>query len=131
MPGPYVYFKVDELEGKPLVGNQQCAGLVQWYTKPGLAKTWKEGAAVKSNPTIAKGTAVATFVNGKYLNLPHGNHAGYYVSQDAVGVTVMDQWKGDPNKPTISSRVMRFKGKDRNGKYIDPSNNGDALSIIL
>lgn len=131
MPGPYVYAKVDDLEGKPLVSNKQCAVLIQWYTKPGLAATWKEGAAVKGNTTIAKGTAVATFVNGKYQNLPHDNHAAFYISQDATGVKVMDQWKDDPNKPTISSRVMQFKGKDKHGQFIDPSNNGDALSIIM
>lgn len=130
MPGPYVYAKVEELEGKPKVSNKQCAGLVQWYTKPGLAATWKEGAAVKGNTTIAKGTAVATFVNGKYQNLPHDNHAAYYISQDATGVKVMDQWDSK-KKPTISSRVMPFQGKDRDGKFLDPSNNGDALSIIM
>lgn len=131
MPGPYVYANVDDLEGQPLVSLKSCASLIQWYTKPGLARTWTEGVAVKGNTTIAKGTAVATFVDGKYENLPHGNHAAFYISQDATGVKVMDQWADDPKKPTISSRVMRFKGKDRHGKFIDASNNGDALSIIM
>lgn len=35
--------------------------------------------------TILKGTAIATFVDGKYGNLPTGNHAALYISQDASG----------------------------------------------
>ena len=41
---------------------------------------------------------------------------------------VMDQWAG---KKTISSRLMRFKGKNKDGTYPDPSNNADALSVIM
>jgi len=129
--GPYVYTKVDTLEGKPKVFNGECAGIVQWYTKVGLAITWKEGIKVRGNGAhIRKGTAVATFVDGKYPNKSHGNHAALYISQDAMGVWVMDQWNA-PNKPTISKRRMNFLGKTEGGDYRDPSNNGDALSVIM
>ena len=127
--GPFVYTKVDSLEGKPKVFRGSCAGLVQWYTRVGLARTWREGIKVKGNGSkIRKGTAVATFVNGRYPNKPFDNHAALYISQNARGVYVMDQWK---SKPTIGKRLMRFKGKDSNGAFVDPSNNGSALSIIL
>jgi hypothetical protein len=43
--------------------------------------------------TIQKGTAIATFVNGKYPNNSHDNHAAFYISQDAGGIWVVDQWK--------------------------------------
>ena len=82
------------------------------------------------NASIAKGTAIATFVNGRYPNLPHGNHAALYISQDAGGIWVMDQWKGDPNKPKVSKRYLRTKGKWKNGTFVDPSNNADAFSVI-
>ena len=133
MKGPFVYSRVDELEGKPRVSNQACAVLVQWYTKaPGDAKvTWREGLRVRGNGAeIKKGTAVATFVNGRYPNTIHHKHAALYIEQDPVGVWVMDQWDS-PSKPTISKRRMRFLGKDKDGTYIDPSNNGDALSVIM
>jgi hypothetical protein len=42
----------------------------------------------------------------------------------------MDQWQGDPNKPKVSKRYIRSKGKKEDGTYIDPSNNADAFSII-
>ncbi|WP_119631433.1 BPSL0067 family protein [Methylocaldum marinum] len=77
---------------------------------------------------MEKGTAVATFVDGKYPNESHGNHAALYISQDGSGVWVMDQWS---TKPSISKRKMLFKGKNSDGTYKDPSNNGDALSVII
>jgi len=124
---PYVYSQVDNLEGKSLVSTGSCAALVQYYTRMGLTNTWKEGENVRKNREITKGTAVATFENGKYPNRPHGNHAAFYLSQDGMGIWVMDQWK---EKGKISRRRLYFKGKSSSGKYIDPSNNGDALSII-
>lgn len=127
--GPFVYTKVDSLEGKPKVFGGECAGLVQWHTHTGKADSWREGIKVRGNGhKIAAGTAVATFVDGRYPNKPHGNHAALYISQDATGIWVMDQWT---SKPTISKRRMLFKGKNSDGSYRDPSNNGDALSVIV
>jgi len=131
LKGPYIYSKVKGLEGKAKVSNKACAGLVQWYTKVGAAKNWRQGIAVKGNGgKIKKGTAVATFVDGFYPNKPRGNHAALYLSQDSRGVLVMDQWSG-PSKPTISSRQMLFKARNADGTFIDPSNNGAALSVVM
>jgi hypothetical protein len=126
----YIYAEVDDLDGKPLVGNKQCVAIVQHYAGAPHTSTWKQGAQVRGNIRIAKGTAVATFVDGKYPNKKSGNHAALYVSQDAAGVWVMDQWANDPKKPTISMRRMRFRGQEEDGSYTDPSNNGDALYVI-
>lgn len=76
---------------------------------------------------LTKGTAIATFVNGKYPNKPTGNHAALYVSQDASGITVVDQWTGSGK---IRKRVLVFKGKDKNSNFVDPSGNGDAFSVV-
>jgi hypothetical protein len=135
MGGPFIYAKVDDLEGQAKVSNKSCASLVQWYTKaPGDAKeTWREGIKVRGNEgKIKKGTAVATFVNGRYPRTLHNKHAALYIEQDASGIWVMDQWEDDTSKPTISKRRMAFKGTHPNStSYIDPSNNGDALSVIM
>jgi hypothetical protein len=135
MSGPYIYARVDDLEGAAPVGNKQCAGLVQYYTSVGTTEYWTNGRKVKGNALIiAKGTAVATFVGseaegkGYYANAAKDNHAAFYISQTDKGVMVMDQWAG---KKTISSRLMRFKGKNKDGSYPDPSNNADALSVIM
>jgi hypothetical protein len=134
MSGPFIYAKVDDLEGTAKVSNKACAALVQWFTKaPADAKqTWRAGIRVAGNgDTIRKGTAVATFVGGRYPRTLHNKHAALYISQDVHGVLVMDQWEDDGQKPTISSRRMMFLGTNADGSYIDPSNNGDALSVIM
>ncbi len=127
---PFVKANVDSLEGQPKVGGGQCVRLVQHYSAGiGTASQWREGAVVMGNTALAKGTAIATFVNGVYPNQASGNHAAYYISQDAGGITVMDQWAG-PGKPTISSRYIRSKGKDKSGNFVSPSDNADAFSVI-
>lgn len=130
LEGPFIYPRnVDLLEGAKPLGNGECAALVQHSQPIGKAATWREGIGVKGNDhLIKKGTAVATFEDGFYPNRRYDNHVAYYLSQDANGITVMDQYGG---KDDISSRVMRFRGKRSNGLYNDPSNNGDALSVIM
>jgi len=126
------YIDVETLEGQPLVSNKQCAGLVEHYTRVGVHTRWKEGDRVRGKMDIQKGTAIATFVNGKYQNARHGNHAALYVSQDHGGIYMMDQWDHDPNKLTISKRYVRFMNlpKRADGSWPDASNNGDAFYII-
>jgi hypothetical protein len=126
----YVYSKVDDLEGTGKVGSKQCVVLVQHYTKAPQTSAWKQGSQVKGLTALTKGTAVATFEKGVYPNRLHDNHAALYISQDASGITVMDQWADDKSKPSVSKRVMRFKGKSKDGKFLDPSNNADALYVI-
>lgn len=118
------YVDVDTITGSASTG--QCAALVMHYTRVGKAANWREGDAVRGNTTIKKGTAIATFVNGRYPNKEHGNHAALYVSQDSEGIVVVDQWTGKD----AGKRTLAFLGKDGAGGWKDPSNNGDAFSII-
>jgi hypothetical protein len=127
MAGPYVYADVEALKDTDKVDGGQCVALVQHYAGAPVTSTWKEGAAVKGQTLLAKGTAIATFIGGKYPNKAHGNHAALYISQDATGITVMDQWT---KKKKVGPRILRFQGKDKNGNFIDASNNGDAFSVI-
>jgi hypothetical protein len=126
------YVAVDDLEGKPLAGNGQCVGIVEYYTRVGKAENWKQGERVRDAKYIIKGTAIATFVNGKYPNNPHGNHAALYMKKDDSGITMMDQWSGDNNKPTISSRYVKYFNIAQNsdGSWENASNNGDAFYVI-
>jgi hypothetical protein len=79
----------------------------------------------RGNKHIKRGTAIATFVNGKYPRKKHGNHAALYVSQDDEGITVVEQFRG----VSAQERKLKFLGKTKDG-YVNPSNNGDAFSII-
>jgi hypothetical protein len=125
----YVYPEVESLPGKPAIGNQQCVVMVEFYAKaPAPANPrWKQGARVRDNAAIAKGSAIATFVNGIYPSKPSGNHAALYVSQDATGVWVVDQYFGSHG---IHKRLLRFRGSGPDGRFIDAVNNGDAFSVV-
>lgn len=129
--GPFIYKNAEKLEGNQKVSTKSCATLVQYYSKVGPAWTWRQGMRVRGNQNIKIGTAVATFEDGFYPNKNYGNHAAYYLKQNDNGIVVMDQWADDSSKPTISSRTMRFKGRSSDGTYLDPSNNGDALFVIM
>lgn len=126
----YVYAKVDDLDQTDKVGSKQCVALLQYYARLPQTTTWKEGKSVIGNFLLAKGTAIATFANGKYQSHTTGNHAAFYISQDAAGIWVMDQWANDKTKPKVSKRHIRRKGKLKTGNYVDPSNNADAYSVI-
>ena len=123
----YIYEDAESLWKLPTVGTKQCVALIKQYTKAPAASLWKEGETVKGNLTLKKGTAIATFVGGKYQSLKTGNHAAFYLSQDASGILVVDQWSGSG---TIQKRRLTFRGKDKSGAFIQPSNNGDAFSVI-
>lgn len=123
----YVYDKAEELAGKTPVGTKQCVALVKEYAGAPQTSLWKEGARVKGDKTLKKGTAIATFVDGKYQNRSTGNHAALYLSQDAAGIWVIDQWS---TSGTIRKRQLSFRGTKPDGTYVNPSNNGDAFSVI-
>jgi hypothetical protein len=127
---PFVYADVERLQDTDKVGTGQCPVLVQHYAKAPVVAMWRDGGAVLGNLTIQKGTAIATFVNGSYENKSTGNHAGIYISQDAGGIWIMDQWTNNATKPKVSKRYLRRKGKDSKGNWNDPSNNAEAFSVI-
>lgn len=127
---PHVYAAVDSLEEKPLVGSHQCVALIQRYAGAPHTSHWRAGERVSDNGLIAPGTAIATFVDGRYRSHAHGNHAAFFVRREANCIWVMDQWSGDPLKPRVSSRRICAKGKHSDGSYVDPSNNAEAFSII-
>jgi len=126
---PYIYSKADDLDDTDLVGTHQCVALLQHYARVPHTSVWTEGEKVFGNASIAKGTAIATFVKGKYPNHSTRNHAAFYLSQNAGGIWVVDQWKSE-KKPKVSKRYLMRKGQTKDGNFIEPSNNADAFSII-
>ena len=70
---PYSYPAVDALFEQPLIGSGTCVDLIKQLV-PGLigkpTTAWKEGISVmeayKSGRSIPRGTAIATFENGRY-----------------------------------------------------------------
>ena len=129
---PYVYSRVDQLEGEPKVGSTQCVALVQAYARVPNHLGWKAGDPVLGNKTILPGTAIATFVKGRYLSQPTGNHAAFFLRHGINGFWIMDQWKDPKKKPVISSHFIRALGlrQHENGSWPMASDNADAYSII-
>jgi hypothetical protein len=127
---PHVYRDARLLDGKPKLGDFECVYLVKLYTGLGWTGAWREGERVVGNKSIAIGTAIATFVDGAWPGLAHGNHSGFYMGQVSNGIYILDQWPNMATKPVISKRFIYRHGKDKSGKYIRPTENADAFSII-
>lgn len=121
---PYIYRKVSGLEQQPKVGTHECVALVREYTNAPPSSTWRQGAAVLDNMNIEKGTAIATFIDGKYPNKKTGNHAALFLRFDPYGFWVMDQWRSDIGKPKISSRLIKVKPRGK------ASDNAAAYYIV-
>jgi hypothetical protein len=153
MPGPYVIKDLALLQSlhksDAVVADRdygiQCVGLVKYYGVDSLGgqcpatSNWSEGSSVRSaiespiagaQSGIQRGTAIATFKDGKYPSHAHGNHACFFIEaqQDGSGFLVLEQHvKPFPDK--IQRRIIKYRKKLANGQ-ID-SDNGDWYSIIL
>lgn len=105
------------------VGSGQCPAIVQSYGGLPKVRFWSEGPKVRGNPHIPYGTAIATFIDGKYPNMKHGNHAAIYLEQDpSRGVHVFEQFSG------VGAQKRWLPYKDGRS---DRSNDGAAFSVIL
>ena len=105
-----------------VIDNGQCVRFTQLKATGGMPHTsqWKMGAKVRGNTGIAAGTVIASgWINGKYTSMPRGNHAAVYEGQNAQGIQVIDQWKGQ----RVHRRTLRWGGGSA-------SNNGDAFYIV-
>lgn len=134
---PYVYPKVDELKGKPVAGSGTCVDIIKEYV-PGLkgvpTTSWRAGVNVmEAGAKVAKGTAIATFVNGRYPRNETQNHAAIVVKVMPSGIVVMDQWAND-KRPTIQLRFIsvppRWLQRNPDGSFRNPSNNALAFYVI-
>jgi hypothetical protein len=131
---PHVYKQVRSLAGHPLVGTGDCVELVKAFA-PGLkgfsTGTWRPGeSVVEVAHRLEPGTAIATFEGKHFPQGVTGQHAAFFVASAGAGIWVMDQWKNDPRKPVVSLRHIERKGKHKDGKWRDPSNNAEAFSVI-
>ncbi len=115
------------------VGDGNCVPLVEAATgAPAPATTrWREGAKLVDRPAIPEGTAIATFVDGRYPNWQHGNHAAIFVAYGSQpgrgdGIYVYDQYV---------NRDKRIKAPGISFIPFHPtkgglSSNGSAFSVI-
>jgi hypothetical protein len=64
----FTYSQVAKLKNTEKVGSHQCVALVQTYAGLPHTSAWKSGEAVMDSKDIVPGTAIATFVRGRYLS---------------------------------------------------------------
>jgi hypothetical protein len=148
---PFVYRGFITLAGKPKVDGGECARLVQHYLPHiGHTSTWKPGERVLDvlmrGNKIEPGTAVATFVKGRYPHAGH-RHAAFFkgvvtaCSYDpklkacpVMGFVLIDQWNpkpGDQPRPDIRRRTVNPQGKMMSdGNFPRVSDNAEAFYII-
>ena len=127
--GPYIARNVEKATGKSVGEGRykgQCVALVQVYGRAPNTARWSAGLKIEDAKPgmIERYTCIATFVDGVYLNRSSGNHAAVYISHDAGGIHVYDQWSKRP----VGTRYIRFKGAGDNGSA---SNNGSCFYVIM
>ena len=141
---PYRYWAWFTLPTLPKVATGECARLVQMYVPQlGPTNSWKPGERVIDilgrGGKIEPGTAVATFVKGRYPTAGH-RHAAFYegpvrnVSGTISGIILIDQWNPQPgsyDRPLIGRRSAYRRGKMRSdGTFPQISDNAEAFYVI-
>jgi hypothetical protein len=142
---PFRYWAWFTLTDMPKVDTGECARLVQMYIPQlGHTTTWKPGERVidilERGGKIESGTAVATFVKGRFPTSGH-RHAAFYegpvrsVTGSIMGIILLDQWNpSNPNdqpRPTIKRRSVYRQGKMRaDGSFSLISDNAEAFYVI-
>lgn len=122
--GPYIAARPEAFEGR-VIGAGYCVDFVKAAAGVPRTAAWREGAAVRGNQHIPRGTAIATFeADGSYTS-ETGNHAAIYLSQDDHGIWVYDQWRGQP----VHRRLIRFEGGS-GAKRGSKSNDGRRFAVI-
>ena len=108
-PGRYVADNPRQWIGRPSAGTGECVALVQQATGAPLTADWRAGALAQGHPGVRAGTAIAVFdENGRYAE-----HAAIFLSQNANGLHVIDQWNnrgaaGITSQHTPSERTLPF-----------------------
>jgi hypothetical protein len=89
------------------------------------------GNVLELGDKVKRGTAIATFVNGRYPNSAHGNHAAIVLKVMTSGIGVVDQWQ---SKGIISARLISIppprQQYNRDGSFMRPSDNALAFYVI-
>lgn len=118
------------------IGNGECVVACRQFSKAPPHWMWTAGEKViiivngteANNPKVAPGTAIATFVNGRYPgnNDPHKNSGIYLgpgLTTNSGGFRILDQWPGSPG-PRPRDIIFRGSSPDR-------SNNANDYYVII
>lgn len=131
---PYVNIRADDLLGKPLLGDGECVQIVK-MTAPGLEGispiNWKQGEPVLGSKNLRRGTAIATFTNGKFPRQNTGQHAALFLAYGGVAsFYILEQHKHSGKILRRRLDIPPHGDRRANGTYPNASNNAAAFSVI-
>lgn len=109
-------------------GNTECVEFIKQTLNAPESAIWREGVKIIKlasgvQDMVAKGTAIATFISGRYPQ--HGNtgkHAAIYLGQNAEGIQALDQWRAQGR---VLPRTIPWQPRSPG-----LSNDGKAFSVI-
>ena len=124
---PYICPNLRSVEDQ--AGDGDCVALIR-STVPGLRGTvssgWRQGAAVVGDVRIARGTAIATFEDGRFANRRGFDHAAIFLEYAGAGIWVLDQGDGG----TVQRSFIPTGQAGNNGDFSDPAKAAAAFSVI-
>jgi hypothetical protein len=125
---PYICPNLRSVEEQ--AGDGDCVALIR-STVPGLRGTdcsgWRQGAAVVGDTRIARGTAIATFEDGRFANRRGFDHAAIFLEYAGTGIWVLDQRDGDD---TVQRSFIPTGQAGNDGDFSDPAKAAAAFSVI-
>jgi hypothetical protein len=139
---PHILKNPEKYIGHGLVGEGNCVDLIKGTIddlKERSTATWKPGELVLASKDLKKGTAIATFLCGRYpQDGVTGKHAAIFLrywgkpNPDGTynSILVLDQWKSRGNAMTRELRKTGRTGMACSGGIYDASNTLDAFYVI-
>lgn len=107
-------------------GRTECVELIKGLLGAPATTLWREGRKLKADLwQIQPGTAIATFVNGRYPNWERrgSKHAAIFLRADEQGIYVLDQFA---HQGGVKQRFIPWRHpQDRR-----PANNAEAYSTV-
>lgn len=107
-------------------GRTECVELIKGLLGAPATTLWREGRKLKSNADrIEPGTAIATFINGRYPNAQRrgSKHAAIFLRAGEGGIWVLDQFA---HQKTAKERFIPWHHpSDRR-----PANNASSYSTV-
>lgn len=102
---PYTAVSPELFLGKS-VDSGESSAFVRRASGAPPSSLWQRGEKVHSLHGLARGTAIATFEHGYYQDHAAGDHSAIYITQDANGIQVWDQWENQ----RVSERTIPWHG---------------------
>jgi hypothetical protein len=129
---PYICPNLRSVEDQAVVDDGNCVALIRAKV-PGLRGTassgWRQGAPVIGDVRIARGTAIATFEDGRFANRAGFDHAAIFLAYAGAGVWVLEQRAGNDG-PTVQRTFIPTGQADQNGGFANPAKAAAAFSVI-